>query len=103
MKFTDVAVVGMHFREAEGVPAKQIVANMLEGTNLRLLREPDNLHDEYAIKVLYDNQHIGYIEAKSACFISPLWDEAPDLTPTCEVLEFQVRGKNLHPICRIEV
>lgn len=30
--------------------------------NLKLECEPDNNYDEYAIKVLLDDQHIGYIE-----------------------------------------
>ena len=100
--FQNVAVVGMHFREKEGVPAKTIVGNFVPPVELTLEREPENPYDLYAIKVLYDNQHIGYVEAATASYIATTLDENPDMySRTVEMLE--PRGRNLYPIVTIEV
>ena len=93
-------VVGMHFREREGVPAKAIVGNMLPGQELTLVREPENPYDAYAIKVLSGNSHIGYIEATVACWAALDLDENPAYC--CTVTDFETKGKNLHPIVLIE-
>lgn len=102
-EYTGVAVVGMHFRDKEGVPATATVQNLLPGATITLKREPDNPFDAYAIQAYVGETHIGYIEAKSACFISPLWDENPDAEITCTVEDFEVRRNNLHPICFIQL
>lgn len=99
--FENVAVVGMHFRERDGIPAKEIVSNFVPPLELTLEREPMNPYDHYAIKVLYQDQHIGYIEATSACFIAPYLDEGE--TMTCTVTSLEPRGRNLHPITEIKM
>lgn len=94
--FTDVKVVGMHFRERDGVPAKAIVANMVPPVQLELEREPGNRFDAYACKVMYQGQHIGYIEASSACFLSPWLDSGNKYSCTVDQL---IEVKNiLHPL-----
>lgn len=98
--FTDVAVVGMHFRERDGVPAKAIVANFVPPVELNLEREPDNPYDAYAVKVLYKREHIGYIERSSACFLAPWMDQG--YTYKCVVDELIERKNNLHPVVRLE-
>lgn len=98
--FNDVAVVGMFHRERDGVPAKAIVSNFVPPLTLDLEREPLNQYDSYAIKVLYQGQHIGYIEAISACYIAPHMDEGKPFT--CRVVRLETRKNNLHPICTIE-
>lgn len=98
--FHDVAVVGMHFRELEGVPAKALVGNLIPPAALSIEREPDNAYDEYAIKVFSQGQHIGYVEGKDACFIAPYLDEGAIYT--CTVTGFEQRRNNLHPICSFE-
>lgn len=95
--FRDVAVVGMHFREREGVQAKAIVSNFVPPVELTLEREPTNLYDAFALKVLYKGEHIGYIEATVAGFVSPLIDEGAKYSCTVQALE--PRGRSLHPIC----
>lgn len=95
----ETQVVGMHFRERDGVPAKAIVANMIPPVELTLEREPDNRFDAYAIKVLYEGQHIGYIPATDACYIAPDLDDGA--TATCTVEDFVERKNNLHPICSV--
>lgn len=99
--FSDVAVVGMHFREKEGIPAKGYVASFVPPVELQLEREPDNRFDAFAIKVIFNNEHIGYIEASQAMYISPLIDQGQ--TCTCTVLRLEQRRNNLHPICEIQV
>lgn len=97
--FLDVLVVGMHFRERDGVPAKSIVANFVPPVNLDLEREPENQFDSFAIKVMYQGQHIGYIEASSACFISPWMDEGTAYH--CQVTDLMERKNNLHPVVKL--
>ena len=94
--FKNIAVVGMHFRGAE---AKSLVSSFSPPVNLRLEREPTNQFDEMAIKVFYDDTHIGYVERDRAAFIAPWLDQGVEFTCTCEELE--VRKNNLHPICTI--
>jgi hypothetical protein len=96
--FHEVAVVGMHFR---GVRAQQIVSALSEGDLLTLDREPENPYDANAIRVLYAEEHIGYIARESAVWIAPELDEGG--TATCTVDRLELRKKNLHPICQIEV
>lgn len=97
--FTDVAVVGMHFREREGVPAKSIVANFMPPVQLTLEREPENAYDSFAVKVLYQGQHIGYIEASSSCFLAPWMDQGN--VYECVVDSLVERKNNLHPLVRL--
>lgn len=94
--FPNVAVVGMHFRERDGVPAKDIVASFIPPLSLEYEREPENPYDSFAIKVMYDGQHIGYVEANQAAFISP-WIDKPTFF-TCTVTHMETRRNNLHPI-----
>ena len=94
--FPNVTVVGMHFRERDGIPAKAIVSNFVPPVDLEIEREPSNLYDAYAIKVLYEDQHIGYIEAKQAMYISPWLDQGVEYT--CVVTGLETRKNNLHPI-----
>lgn len=97
--FDNVAVVGMFFREKEGIPAKAYVESFVPPVELKLEREPDNRFDAFAIKVIYDNQHIGYIEASQAMFIAPWMDQGG--TATCTVQELKPMKGNLHPICEV--
>ena len=39
---------------------------------LKLIREPTNKHDRNAIKVMLDDQHIGYIKKDIAKIFSPI-------------------------------
>lgn len=97
--FNDVLVVGMHFRDREGVPASAICGSMLEGTVLDLEREPDNAYDPDAIKVLSNGNHIGYISRDTASFLSPEIDSGQ--TPVAKVTGFEAKGRNRHPVLQI--
>jgi len=98
--FENVAVVGMHFREKDGIPAKAYVESFVPPVNLLLEREPENAYDSFAIKVIFNNQHIGYIEASQAMYIAPWMDDGWQFT--CTVVDLEARRNNLHPICRVE-
>lgn len=98
--FPEATVVGMHFRERDGVPAKAIVANFVPPVKLELRREPENQFDTFAVKVLYQDQHIGYIEASTACFLAPWMDEGHEYS--CVVESLLERKNNLHPVVRLE-
>ena len=95
--FPNVLVVGMHFRGAHAVAA---VGSLVPPVELQLEREPQNPHDEFAIKVMYQDEHIGYIERGQAAFISPRIDDGQPYRAI--VNDFQQKGRNLHPVCTIE-
>jgi hypothetical protein len=47
-KFLRGLIVGAHFRP----PAKQVLSHLPSGAELRLVPEPDNPYDEFAIRVM---------------------------------------------------
>lgn len=96
--FPNVRVVGMHFR---GGGAKDVAAAMTEETPVTLEREPDNQYDAYAIKVLIEDFHIGYIERGQAAWISPLMDDGE--TASASFTHHAEVKNNIHPILTIEV
>ena len=96
--FPNCKVVGMHFR---GGGAKDVAANSSDATPFRLEREPDNQFDTYAIMVLVEDMHIGYIERGQAAWISPLLDEGATAVPEFDRLE--THGNNVHPVLTIHV
>lgn len=97
-EFENVLCVGMHFR---GGDAKAIAESLTAESEIRLEREPENPYDAYAIRVLIEDQHIGYIERDKAAWISPLLDEGRSATVRCT--GHVLRGKNNHPLLQIEV
>ena len=94
--FPNVLVVGMHFRGADVVAT---VSNLIPPVEFQLEREPQNPYDEFAIKVNYQGEHIGYIERGQAAFISPQIDAGQYYS--CTVDGMQQKGKNLHPKCTL--
>lgn len=75
----NASVNGANFRPKE---TKEIIRTLEVNDTLDLEREPDNLHDEHAIKVLYEGTHIGYIERDVAAFVSPLMRDGQQFTCT---------------------
>lgn len=90
--FPEVQVVGMHFRPN----GKAIVESLLAPADFDLEREPLNPYDGFAIKVLYQGEHIGYIERRQAMFIAPWMDQGA--VYSCRATEFRQIKNNLHPI-----
>lgn len=114
--FEDCYVVGMHHRGADAAQAKAIVLlfdEMLKKSSsidnhglhhLSLEREPDNEYDAYAIKVLCDGLHIGYINRAaigvsegSSMWVGPFMDET-NLQPHITLTRVEAIGKNLYPV-----
>jgi hypothetical protein len=57
-----INVVGIRYENSDGSSRIKYLLNMKEGDTIRLVREPDNPYDEFAIKVVYgDNFQIGYL------------------------------------------
>lgn len=95
--FTNVKVVGMHFR---GEQIKSLVSSFQPPmSNLRLVREPDNEYDSMAVMVYYNEHHIGYIERGQAAFLAPHMDAGTEYT--CTVDEMMEIKNNLHPVCTL--
>jgi len=90
--FPGVLVVGMHFRPN----GKAIVESLLPPVQFDLEREPFNQYDGFAIKVMYDGEHIGYIERKQAMFVAPWMDQG--VKYTCVADNFIQVKNNLHPV-----
>jgi hypothetical protein len=90
--FPEVLVVGMHFRPN----GKAIVESLIASVEFQLEREPENQYDGFAVKVLYNEHHIGYLERKQAMFISPWMDQG--VRYRCMATEFRQVKNNLHPV-----
>jgi len=84
----------MHFR---GEHAKAWAQAVQPDTEVLPVREPDNEYDPSAIKVMWGNQHMGYIERGQAAFIAPWIDEGHTFTVTVTHSVSGQRG-NVHPV-----
>jgi hypothetical protein len=82
-------IVGITFRNFPLELWKELKLN----TEVTLQRESDNSHDKYAIKVLYKNIHLGYIQREISLTLSPILDKSSNTTskiihiygtPTCK-------------------
>ena len=70
-EYTTCFVVGGYYRS----PAAQEEYSLCrKGYKLTLRREPDNIHDRNAVKVISDRKHIGYLSREDAAEIAPLLD-----------------------------
>lgn len=78
------ALVGVSFRPKE---TKEIVRELQMDDELRLEREPENQHDENAVKVVNDNgDFLGYVEKDVAAEIADRLDNGDEYT--CSVVGF---------------
>jgi hypothetical protein len=57
------------FQHHEG-PA--LLAELKVGSQLALVREPENIYDRYAIRLEYDGRHVGYIPREQNRTVSEL-------------------------------
>ncbi|MGM0501855.1 MAG: HIRAN domain-containing protein [Bacillota bacterium] len=63
-------VVGVTFDNRQ-----QVVKNLFAGQELKLKREPHNIHDENAIAVYNKHKQVGYIKKELASQLAPYLDE----------------------------
>lgn len=96
--FPQVRVVGMHFRGAEAV---EYASALQPGDKLFLEREPENIHDQNAIKVNTEGgMHLGYLERGQAAWISGWMDEGNTFEVTVDhVLTYK---NNNYPVVNLE-
>lgn len=94
--FPNVAVVGMHFRERDGIPAKEWAQMIEPGTEIFYEREPANPFDPYAIKIMFNLMHMGFVERGQACYIAPWMDEGVEFI--CVVTDKELRKGGITPI-----
>jgi len=59
-------VKGAHFRGGE---VRELSDSLEAGTKLHLEPEPENEFDAYAIRVLYEGVHIGYVQTEAAPYL----------------------------------
>ena len=77
MKISDINlhVVGVTFDNEDGTSRQQILETVKKEDILKLQREPSNIYDINAIKVMTeDNRQIGYIGKQYAEILSPMMD-----------------------------
>ena len=94
--------VGLYFRDREdGGVARALVDELVPGAALRLEREPENPHDGFAIKVLVDEVHIGYLPANQAMHLAPMLEEGA-LLAEAKFLEIEVENRAVYPVLELE-
>lgn len=74
-------VVGTYFR---GKETQEIVKTIPPGEPLELVPEPENPHDSNAIKIFWNNIHIGYVDKEK----TNIFHTALDLKQTFETVGF---------------
>lgn len=101
----DLRVVGVTFKnEDTGEKRGDIIRELMgsetpESIQIKLEREPNNMYDVNAIKVIADGRQIGYIGKDYAVLIAPLMDSFEDFTATVKSIgEFKNR-----PYCEITI
>lgn len=52
--------------------AKEMIPNLTVWDDIKLRREPSNPYDEFAVKVMCDGVHLGYVPAEESEFVSTL-------------------------------
>lgn len=67
----DVEVKGIFARSAR---AKELVPELTVNDEIKLRKEPTNAYDPFAVKVMYDRIHLGYVPADDSEFITGLID-----------------------------
>jgi hypothetical protein len=87
MKFESF-LAGANFRPRE---ARDLVRDLGIGDELTLERDKNNEYDANAIRVLYDGQHLGFIERTVAARLAPFMDSEAVVglpsTYTCTVID----------------
>ena len=79
--------------------AKQLVLALSMGDKLELERDPDNQYDQYAIKIMTQDEHIGFVAKEIAVALAPEMD-AEGATWEAEVVGF---NNPLTPVVYIQV
>lgn len=92
-KFPNVSVVGMYFR---GPHAKAWAEQVPIGEELFYEREPENPYDPSAIKIMYNLEHVGYVERGQAAFIAPHIDAGVEFC--CFVMDKFFKKNNWYPV-----
>ena len=72
-------IVGVTKNSDEGVNIQNILPELEVGSKLTFIREPKNIYDTNAIKVICDYQHIGYLKSSLAEEIAPIMDSGKEL------------------------
>ena len=67
----DIEVKGIYYRTKL---AKETIPNLNIDSVIKLRKEPSNEYDSYAVKVMYDRIHLGYVPAKISKRITDLID-----------------------------
>lgn len=80
IKNVELRVVGVTFRNDDGSSRRDIITNMTIESPIFIEREPDNVHDANAIKVLTDGGQIGYIGRDYSSILAGYMDAGRQFT-----------------------
>lgn len=69
------AIVGMPFREKEGIPANAILKEVPPDEPCVLVRDPENRYDRNAVQVWVRDQHVGFIPKTQNAVLAKFIDE----------------------------
>lgn len=93
----EIPVAGMKYRCA--VSTRRMIQAHVEDETVEclLLRDPENPHDENAVKVLIENApytgfHIGFVPKDIAAKLAPLLDDADVTVAACIITEMDAVG-----------
>lgn len=91
----ETVLVGANFRPSE---AREAIKGLTIGSILTLEAEPDNPHDDKAVKVMLNGEHLGYIPRTDNSALAEILAAGNELT--AEVIAFQ---STLKPVLSIDL
>lgn len=83
-------LVGVTYNNDKGVPIQSVLPQIQSGAFIELMRERENPFDSNAIKVLWNEERIGYIPTDIAATIAPLMDKGAKIVGRVE----EITGDN---------
>jgi single-stranded-DNA-specific exonuclease len=81
--------------------AQTILPTLNSGTELELIREPENQYDKNAVRVEYDGDRLGFLPAHVARELAHRIDEGENFT--CHVAQITGGGEGMSYGCNVEL
>lgn len=82
--------------------ARSIVQSLREGDALTLERDPDNAYDENAVRVMWQDVWVGFLERGVAAEVGPRMDAGESFACTVHMFPDGTGSQRLKPLLRIE-
>lgn len=82
--------------------ARSVVQSLREGDVLTLERDPDNAYDENAVRVMWNDVWIGFLERGVAAEVGPRMDDGEPFHCVVHMFPDGTGSQRLKPLLRIE-